>query len=977
MEYNGNMTIRRPLYFISAACAAAVLIKFYFGTTIAAGVCACLGLLCIIEKRAAVPTGSRSARPRDQRALEDLGGSAGPYARATGAEGSAFRAVLTMILIAYVISFCNILLCDQRLAADPLLKDLEQEVTITGIVKDPEIHTDSHGRLMLRIDTEVRLINGKEVRPGLLGSSGLFGQAGSSSRLLLTVPAEEAAGRTGDQDRTSTFSDSRSSGKTGDSSNSGKTGDSSASGKTGDASADGQVSERSGAAHAQDPALIYEAMTTALPGSVIRFTGTPKQPDPKRNPNCFDYRLYLKSKGIQATVRCEHIQVLAPSERAAAPTIAGRLFLMREKYLARIGMHTGPETEYMMRAILFGEKGLLGDEVQEVFRQNGTAHVLAVSGLHVGMIYGAVTLIWDLLARLFPHILGARKGRRFFICMAAFFTGYAFLAGFSPSVVRAVCMVLLHALAFMTGRRYDLNCAAFAVGTVALLHNPYIIFQAGFQMSFLAILTLGLITPYIHRIYSGALAGSIAIQIGLGPYMASQFNVLPMLAILINVPVIFLTGILVPAGIFGMMLPAALPAAPGVWEHVMSATPGVWGHALSGLTGIWDNALASLCEMMVRMNELCRVERVTSMTCASPPIGLLAAYYLGLLVFASEEGRRLFLRGRKRMLQKLAVGVLIASLAFGQAADDGFRHAQMVFVDVGQGDCMHIRCGRGNFLIDGGGSKDYEVGTKTLKPYLLKNGESRVDGAFVTHLHTDHYQGICELAKAGMVRRLFLYDGNRVKEAQVCEETGLQPSQLTYLSQGQRVELPGGGSVEVLWPKKKTASEYERMVQNEEDENASSLIIRVEVNGVSMLATGDLGEEGEAQLLREEEQLRECGGGTLNSSAAGGLHSDILKVGHHGSKTSSSEAFLDAVDPAVAVIQVGKNNMYGHPTPETLERLADRGIPVYRNDLQGAVGLRLKDGAVKQVKTMITDPTGKTITDPAGTTIAETRGKQH
>ena len=588
------------------------------------------------------------------------------------------------------------------------------------------------------------------------------------------------------------------------------------------------------------------------------------------------------------------------------------------------------------------------------------------------MIYGAVTLIWDLIARLFPHILGARKGRRFFICTGVFFTGYAFLAGFSPSVVRAVCMVLLHALAGMTGRRYDLNCAAFAVGTVALLHNPYILFQAGFQMSFLAILTLGLITPYIHRIYSGALAGSIAIQIGLGPYMASQFNVLPMLAILINVPVIFLTGILVPAGIFGMMLPGALPEAPGVWEHAMSATPGVWEHAmsatpgiwgdaLSGLTGIWDNALASLCEMMVRMNELCRVERVTSMTCASPPIGLLAAYYLGLLVFASEEGRRLFLRRRKQMLQKLAAGVLIASLAFGQAADDGFRHTQMVFVDVGQGDCMHIRCGRGNFLIDGGGSKDYEVGTKTLKPYLLKNGERRVDGAFVTHLHTDHYQGICELAKAGMVRRLFLYDGNRVKEAQVCEETGLKPSQLTYLRQGQRVELPGGGSVEVLWPKQKTAAEYERMIQNEEDENASSLILRVEVNGVSMLATGDLGEEGEAQLLRE------CGGGTLDSSAAasngaarggaspaaGRLHADVFKVGHHGSKTSSSEAFLDAADPAFAVIQVGKNNMYGHPTPETLKRLADRGIPVYRNDLQGAVGLRLKDGAVKQVKTMI------------------------
>ena len=856
------MTIRRPLYFIAAACTAAILIRFYFGWAAAGagGALVALAAICLGKKE-----------------TEEKGPRAGTCDS---------RAMTAMVLIAYLASLCNVWICDQGLAADPVLDFLDREVTVTGIVKDPQVTKDSQGRMMLRIDTEVLAIRGKEGVPRRE-------KGNRHGRLLLSVPA----------------------------------------------SSDGETA-------AMDPAAIYQALSAVPPGSRIRFAGTPKAPEPKRNPNCFDYRLYLKTKGIQATMRTEQVRLASWSNREQeagasrpdvtmkkiGPTLGGRLFLLRERYLARIGAHAGGRTEAMIRAILFGEKGMLDDEIQELFRQNGTAHVLAVSGLHVGMIYGAMTLVWDQVAKWFPGLLGARKGRRFLICTGTFFTGYAFLAGFSPSVVRAVCMVLLHAFASMTGRRYDLNCAAFAVGIAALFHNPYLVFQAGFQMSFLAILTLGLITPYIHRIYSGALVGSMAIQIGLGPYMACQFNVLPTLAVFINVPVIFLTGLLVPAGLFGMMLPAALPMIPELFDQVLSG----------------------LCIILVRMNELCHIDRITSLTCPSPPVSLLAVYYLGLLVFASEEGRLLILRRRKAMLRRLAAGVVIASIVFGQAADDGFRQAQMVFVDVGQGDCMHIRSGRADYLIDGGGSRDYAVGEKTLKPYLLKNGVGCIDGAFVTHLHTDHYQGICELAKAGMVRRLFLYDGNRVKEAQVCEETGLKPDQLTYLRQGQRVDLPGGGSVEVLWPEQKPAAEYEQMVANEADENASSLIMRVEVSGVTMLATGDLGEEGEGELLRR------YGGGTIaaDDSAApvSPLHADVLKVGHHGSKTSSSDGFLDAVRPTFAVIQVGKNNMYGHPTPETLQRLETRGIPVWRNDLQGAIGLHLRDGKVKALRTMIKEP---------------------
>lgn len=568
--------------------------------------------------------------------------------------------------------------------------------------------------------------------------------------------------------------------------------------------------------------------------------------------------------------------------------------------------------------------------------------------------------LWDVLSAVLPKLFGVRRDWRFFLFIACFFSGYTALAAFSASVLRASGMVLLHAFAQMTGRRYDLCCAACAVGLAALAVNPWTLFGAGFQMSFLAILTLSMLTPYVEKLTGGVLAGSLCIQLGLAPYMLYQFNYFSPAALLINIPVIFLTGLLVPLGLASMFLPPA------------------------GLLA--DPVIGLLSDVMIRLNAACQIDGITSIRAASPHPVWILLYYSLLILAGSETGRLMILRKQQRQVLAAAAVLTVSAFALGLAADDGFRHMDLVFVDVGQGDCIHLQAGGKDFLIDGGGSTEFSVGEKTLMPYLLKNGVSRVDGAFVTHLHTDHYKGICELAKAGMVERLFLYDGNRVKEEQVCEETGLAPSQLTYLRQGHRVELSDDAALTVLWPRQNSLPEYRRMAADEEDENASSLIMRVEAGGVSLLATGDLGEEGEGALLQAyEEDARAAGAGTAFGAAAGSadnapadssgngraagpandgaeghcqstagftLQADILKVGHHGSKTSSSDGFLDAVRPAFAVIQVGENNMYGHPTPEVLERLAQRGIPVWRNDLQGAVGMRIRGGAVRSVKTM-------------------------
>jgi beta-lactamase superfamily II metal-dependent hydrolase len=267
-----------------------------------------------------------------------------------------------------------------------------------------------------------------------------------------------------------------------------------------------------------------------------------------------------------------------------------------------------------------------------------------------------------------------------------------------------------------------------------------------------------------------------------------------------------------------------------------------------------------------------------------------------------------------------------------------------VFVDVGQGDCLHIRTPGGrNILIDGGGSINYSVGKKTLLPYLLKNGVSRVDLALITHLHTDHCQGISELAREMPISRAAVYEGNRLRPSEVADATGLAADRILYVGAGERIQLDEDVYVEILFPERRDDGYYEAMLL-EEDENKSSLLMKLVYRGVSVLMTGDLGFEGEEAILQ-----------SLGSEDA--LHSVILKIGHHGSRYSTGDDFLSAVNPSVAVIQVGKNT-YGHPHPDIIKKLEDAGVPVYRNDLSGAIMLRIGEDGRTGIKTTLRNAAG-------------------
>ncbi|MDO4553206.1 MAG: ComEC/Rec2 family competence protein, partial [Bacillota bacterium] len=459
-----------------------------------------------------------------------------------------------------------------------------------------------------------------------------------------------------------------------------------------------------------------------LVGRQVCLRGSVSLPDGQKNPGLFDYRLYLKTRGIAAILSCRTGHLEVTSEGSA---FWNGLAMWKARFTEALTPHMSREALAVLTGMLFGDKEPLGDELYEVFQKNGVGHLLAVSGIHVGVIY----LYADLLLR-------RRGGPAASLAALPLLLFYAALASFSPSVVRAVVMISSHLLARLLRRRYDLLCCASFSAFLMLLQNPYNLFSLGFQLSFLAVFCLAFLLPpmqpWAQRLkrrgglglwqgraveWAGPL---LAIQAGMAPVTAYLFNYFSLASFLLNPPAIFLAGFLIPVAM--LLLPLSLLGGP--------------------LLALGAIGAALPAELLLQMNLLAYRPGLSVFNAVSPPAGLLALCY-GLLFFVASEQFWRFLRRRDfRRMAAVLLALLLAASSFFVFVP-GCRDAQLVFVDVGQGDCLHIRTPSGkNVLIDGGGSADYDVGRNVLLPYLLKQGVDRIDLAIVTHLHQDHYGGI-------------------------------------------------------------------------------------------------------------------------------------------------------------------------------------------------------------------------------------------
>ena len=617
----------------------------------------------------------------------------------------------------------------------------------------------------------------------------------------------------------------------------------------------------------------------------VYITGEVSIPKERSNPGTFDYRRYLKSIGIRCIITAENIENVKKAGGIAA------LLKSAKCRTADIFESALGDDSAVVMGLLFGETSGIDEDIIETFRRGGTAHVLAVSGLHLGLLY-------SFLCRF------KRKKRSIpaDIAIVLALSAYTALAGFTASVVRACLMIFIHIAGNHLNRRYDLISSTCVSMIIILAVNPMQIYSAGFQMSFLAVITLGIMIPLIQKKIKGILLPMIAVQTGMVPYTMYVFNYVSLTSVISNIPVYFIAAAMIPAGISVIAF---------CWLPVIAKPAAM-------ITGLF-------VKLLLWCNDFTYMGGVFTFDVASPSVIFLAVYYIFIFYMCSEAGQIALIRRNYKKIAAVFAAAVICGAVYSVYLSDGFEKTDMVFVDVGQGDCLHIKAGGKNLLIDGGGSFNYNVGKSTLKPYLLKNGVTKIDMAIATHLHTDHYQGLKELSQTYRIKKLGVYEANSVNENHLKKE--FKTDEILYLAAGDVINMGRNVSVEVLSPDRGNPLD-------EKDENKNSLVLRVNVKGSSVLMTGDIDEKGEKTLIADTD-----------------IKADILKVAHHGSRYSSCEKFIAVAAPKIAVIQVGKNT-YGHPSEEVIKRLEEHKITVLRNDEQGAVGIRVNKAGDFGIVTM-------------------------
>ena len=641
-----------------------------------------------------------------------------------------------------------------------------------------------------------------------------------------------------------------------------------------------------------DELLCVDDMYDLL-GCRVTLQGKMKHPSGQDNPGCFNFRLYQYSKGIRFNFTAKSISVDSESDNFYWK-YKRAVFKCRDSFLSEFD--DNPEIRGFIKGVIFGDKSELEEETQDEFNENSTGHILAVSGLHVGFLYA-----------LLKFLTKKSRSKLSSALIISVLLMYGEMTAWSPSTVRATLVLGINLMAIYAKRTPDLLSSVSAAAMAILLWNPYMLFNSGFQMSFLAFLGLVFFATPLEHFVGKYFAPLFAIQISVAPIIAFSYSRFNFISMIINIPIVYMASLLVPLCIISLCVMIVLGTLPGLLKIIVDL----------------------ISELIIKVNSILNFDGFFSVNVKAVNVGVLLAFYLIAFFMASEWFRVKVLRKDYLGLKKMTACLLVLALLVGIGSYNKFLNDEIVFVSVGQGDCTHIRCGGRDVFIDGGGSKDFNVAKNTLSPYLLKNGARNLDAGIVTHLHTDHFLGIFQLNEIFNVKSIVI--PNMYKKAGEGENSvdfG-QIKNLCMMNPGETIKLADDVYIKSIWP----AGSSAKLISSD-DANENNMVYLVFYHGMKILVTGDLVSEDEEKMIDyyKGSDVLDC---------------DVLKVGHHGSKTSSSEEFLDAVTPEIAVISVGANNMYGHPNQETLDKLAARGIRTYRTDLNGAVGIDIGNGGVK------------------------------
>lgn len=620
------------------------------------------------------------------------------------------------------------------------------------------------------------------------------------------------------------------------------------------------------------------------------------------NPGQFNSGKYYCSQGILGQFR----KCIIVKQSESYSKFREGMWNLRQKTNVFFRSELGEEDGALLTAMILGEKSGLKEEDKSLYQRNGISHILAISGLHLMLLGMGVFRVLKVILR------GNKQGAVAGIIIMSY---YCVFTGNSVSTIRATIMFALSLSAKILGRSYDSLSALGLAAIIQLFFNPYVLNNSGFLLSFLAVIGVTFLAPRLQEILGAkskitkSLCISIASTITTLPVLLCNYGTYPWYSIFLNLLILPAMSVLL---LFAVVL-------------VLIGIP-TWCTRGFLLLSASEALRKIIKELMIRGIQIifeyfevcCKVfEKIPLQDgyLGAPAVWQIILYTVLVIVAISRWFRYpAFVR---KMTLVSALTVLTLRFNFG---------TEITMMDVGQGDGIVIRNSNGNvYISDCGSSSVSKIGKYRLIPYLKYKGYSRIKGIFISHLDQDHIGGISELLDMAPEERIRIEylllpqsvlmieeDRELLEKLQLLAEKN--KTKVMYLAQGDKIQdghmeflclYPGGRKVDTL---NYESEKKEKLSSNER--NNQSLVLLMKYHEFDMLLTGDVENEGEREILEYIDQTGLCMTGV-----------DVLKVAHHGSSGSSGEEFLEIFHPKLSLISCGKNNSYGHPHAETLERL--------------------------------------------------------
>ena len=662
-------------------------------------------------------------------------------------------------------------------------------------------------------------------------------------------------------------------------------------------------------------------------GNIIKVRGKLRQFEEAGNKGNFDSRKYYLSLGFYGKIEAGTIEVIN-SEYSG---IRQGLYELRMEIIERLeklcsdnkGIFSIINNKNgIIGAIILGDKTDLDSDIKELYSVSGIAHILAISGLHISFIGMA---IYRLLRRRFRFLFSAAVSIPVVL-------SFGIMSGFGISTIRAIIMFILKIIGEVLGRKYDAITAISLAGLVLLVQNHFVVCNSGFQMSFGAIIAIVLILPIVEEILNTdnkiikVLSANFTISLVMNPILAWNYYELPTFSFLLNIVVVPLMSVVIVSSIAGIFCSCIM-------------------------FGFGKAVIFPGCGILELYTFLCNIinkSSVASIVVGQPKVTIIIVYYAILLVvlFGLKNIRTKYTRAEKErsiikketglVLEKKAkkerrikgqnvklrlaciVGFLLLNCLIYYIPNPGFY---ITFINVGQGDGILIHGDNGTkVMVDGGSTSEKQVAKNCIVPYLKAEGIGTIDYSIITHTDKDHISGILEILENNnsnriRIKNLVMPDNNMKDDTynELIEKAKLKKINVLYIKKGDTLSL-GKTKIKCIYPETTTTAS---------DKNDYCTVLSVKNKTSKILLTGDISKEIEEKIKDDIEE-----------------NYTVLKVAHHGSNYSSSEKFLKKVNPKYSIISVGKNNSYGHPGNETMERLRKQGGVIYRTDEKGGITIR-------------------------------------